>query len=76
MRRLFPDYELGAMPPFGPLYGMPVYVDACFSQAPAIAFQAGNHHEVVRMVYAEYARLAKPLRGEFCTHEREKSVSE
>jgi Ala-tRNA(Pro) deacylase len=76
MRRLFPDCELGAMPPFGQLYGMPVYVDACLSKAPAIAFQAGNHHEVVRMVYAEYARLAKPLLGEFCTHEREKSVGE
>jgi Ala-tRNA(Pro) deacylase len=76
MRRLFPDCELGAMPPFGQLYGMPLYVDACVSQAQAIAFQAGNHHEVVRMGYAEYARLAKPLLGEFCTHEREKSVSE
>ena len=76
MRRLFPDCELGAMPPFGQLYRMPVYVDACLSKAQAIAFQAGNHHEVVRMVYAEYARLAKPLLGEFCTHEREKSVGE
>lgn len=76
MRRLFPDCELGAMPPFGHLYGMPVYVDACLSQAPAIVFQAGNHHEAVRMAYADYARLAKPLLGEFCMHEREKSVGE
>jgi Ala-tRNA(Pro) deacylase len=76
MRRLFPDCELGAVPPFGHLYGMPVYVDACLSQAPAIVFQAGNHHEAVRMAYPEYARLAKPLLGEFCTHEREKSVGE
>ncbi|HEY7654616.1 MAG TPA: YbaK/EbsC family protein [Methylomirabilota bacterium] len=76
MGRLFPDCEVGAMPPFGQLYGMPVYVDACLSQAPAIVFPAGNHHEVVRMAYAEYARLAKPLLGEFCTHEREKSVGE
>lgn len=76
MERLFPDCEPGAMPPFGLLYGMPVYLDACLSQAPAIVFQAGNHHEVVRMAYPDYARLAKPLLGEFCTHEREKSVSE
>jgi hypothetical protein len=51
-------------------------VDACFSQAPAIVFQAGSHHETVRMAYPDYARLAKPLVGEFCLHEREKSVGE
>lgn len=76
MRRLFPDCELGATPPFGHLYGMPIYVDACSSQAPAIVFQGGNHHEVVRMAYREYARLVKPLLGEFCMHEREKSIGE
>jgi len=75
MGRLFPDCEIGAMPPFGHLYGMPVYVDACFPRAPTIVFQAGNHHEVVRMPYAEYVRLVKPVLGEFCLHEREKDVS-
>lgn len=76
MERLFPDCEVGAMPPFGQLYGMRVYADACLARAPAIVFQAGNHHEVVRMAYSEYARLARPVLGEFCTHEREKSISE
>jgi Ala-tRNA(Pro) deacylase len=76
MGRLFPDCELGAMPPFGHLYGMPVYADACLATAPAIVFPAGSHHEVVRMTYADYARLAKPVQGEFCTHEREKILSE
>jgi Ala-tRNA(Pro) deacylase len=76
MRRLFPDCELGAMPPFGHLYGMPVYVDACFPSAQTIVFQGGNHREVVRMAYDEWARLVKPVRGEFCLHEREKVVTE
>lgn len=76
LRRLSPDCELGAMPPFGHLYGIPVYADACLAMAPAIVFQAGNHHEVVRMAYADYARLVKPVLGEFCTHEREKSLRE
>ena len=75
MARLFPDCEIGAMPPFGHLYGMPVYIDACFPRAPTIVFQAGNHHEVMRMPYAEYVRLVKPVLGEFCLHEREKDVS-
>ena len=76
MARLFPDCEVGAMPPFGALYGMPVYVDACFPRSELIAFQAGNHHEVMRMPYAEYERLAKPRVAEFCLHEREKSIAE
>ena len=65
---LFPDCETGAMPPFGQLYGMPVYVDKCFPKAGKFAFQAGNHHEVVRMSYAEYERLARPAVADFCRH--------
>jgi hypothetical protein len=53
---------------------MPVYGDACFSRAQSIVFRAGNHHEVVRMPYVEYARLAKPALGEFCTRTREKDL--
>jgi Ala-tRNA(Pro) deacylase len=65
---LFPDCEAGAMPPFGQLYGMPVWVDACFPKAAEFAFQAGNHHEVVRIRYADYERLAQPAVAEFCRH--------
>ena len=68
MKDLFPDCETGAMPPFGQLYGLPVWVDACFPKAREFAFQAGNHHEVVRMRYAEYERLARPVVAEFCRH--------
>ena len=68
VQTLFPDCETGAMPPFGHLYGMPVYVDKCFPKAGEFTFQAGNHHEVVRMKYAEYERLARPVVAEFCRH--------
>jgi Ala-tRNA(Pro) deacylase len=74
--RLFPDCELGAMPPFGNLYGLPVYIDACFSPTDDFFFQAGNHHEVVRMRYQEYERLVKPVVGELCLRGREKSRSQ
>lgn len=70
MARLFPDCEVGAMPPFGNLYGVPVYIDACFPKETEFFFQAGNHHEVVRMSYGDYQRAAKPVVGEFCVHER------
>ena len=68
IKNLFPDCETGAMPPFGQLYGMSVYVDKCFPKAGDFAFQAGNHHEVVRMSYADYERLARPAVADFCRH--------
>ena len=59
-RDAFPDCELGAMPPFGHLYGMPVYVDSRLAQQPEIAFNAGTHTEACRMPYGEFERLAQP----------------
>ena len=56
----FPDCEVGAMPPFGNLYGIPVYVDARLTGDAEIAFNAGSHTDVVRMPYAEFERLTQP----------------
>jgi Ala-tRNA(Pro) deacylase len=56
----FPDCDLGAMPPFGNLYGMEVTVDEVLAKDEEIAFNAGSHTEVIRMKYADFARLAKP----------------
>lgn len=68
VEKLFPDCAPGAMPPFGQLYGLPVFVDACLAQSPEIVFQAGSHHEVVRMLYADYQRLVAPVVADFCAH--------
>lgn len=73
---LFPDCDAGAMPPFGNLYDMPVYIDRCFSREKDLYFQAGNHREVARLPYADYERLVRPTAGEFCLHEREKGLGE
>ncbi len=67
-RGLFPDCEAGAMPPFGNLYGISVYVDDELAAQERITFQAGNHHEVVTMRYADFARLVQPRQAEFCAH--------
>lgn len=67
LRRLFPDCELGAMPPFGNLYGLPMYVDPCLREHD-IWFQAGNHHEIARMSFESYSRLARPYVGGVCFH--------
>jgi Ala-tRNA(Pro) deacylase len=57
---LFPDCELGAMPPFGALYNLPVYVDESLAKDKEIVFNAGTHHDAVRMAYEDFVRLAKP----------------
>jgi Ala-tRNA(Pro) deacylase len=59
--RLFHDIEPGAMPPFGNLYGLHVYVDNELAQVPTIAFNAGTHTDVVYMDYADFERLVCPF---------------
>ena len=58
--RDFPDCEPGAMPPFGNLFGLEVYVETHLAEDAEIAFNAGNHTEVVRMAYKDFERLAHP----------------
>ena len=57
---LFPACEPGAMPPFGNLYGIPVWVDETLARDDEIAFNAGNHEQTVHMKYADFARLVEP----------------
>ena len=68
LARLFPDCEVGAMPPAGHLYGLPMYIDEEFRRHPDIYFQAGNHHEVVRMKFADFEKVAGPFAGESSLH--------
>jgi Ala-tRNA(Pro) deacylase len=60
---LFPDCELGAMPPFGQPYEMPVLLDAEIADKDFIAFAIGTHRDVVRMSVADYRKLVRPLVG-------------
>jgi Ala-tRNA(Pro) deacylase len=62
LQGLFPDCELGAMPPFGndTLFEMPVYADSRMLKEPEIAFNAGTHRDVVRMKTQEWQALVKP----------------
>ena len=56
----FPGCETGAMPPFGSLYGLPVLVDEAVTQDREIVFNAGTHTELVRLAYADFARVENP----------------
>lgn len=57
---LFPGCEVGAMPPFGNLYNLDVYVTASLTEDEEIAFNAGSHTELIRMAYRDFERLVKP----------------
>lgn len=56
----FPECEIGAMPPFGNLFGLKVYVDPALTQDEYIYFNAGNHVQTVRLRYQDFAALVKP----------------
>jgi Ala-tRNA(Pro) deacylase len=62
---LFPDCEVGAMPPFGNLYGMDVYVAEILSEDEEIAFNAGTHTELLRMSYNDFINVVNPKVGNF-----------
>lgn len=58
--KLFPDCELGAMPPFGNLYDMPVFAAKELTEDAEIAFNAGTHSELVRLAYSDFDKLVHP----------------
>ena len=62
---LFPDCEVGAMPPFGILYGLPVYVERSLAEDKEIVFQAGTHSSAIRMRYMDFSALVFPVVAEF-----------
>jgi Ala-tRNA(Pro) deacylase len=57
---LFPRCEVGAMPPFGNLWGMEVFADCRLCDDETIIFNAGSHTELVKLAYADYERLVHP----------------
>lgn len=64
-REKFPDCETGAMPPFGNLYNLPVFVEESLSLDKEIAFNAGTHNELIRMAYADFLRVVNPTQAGF-----------
>ncbi len=66
-REKFPGCETGAMPPFGNLYGMDVYMAESLIGNTEIAFNAGSHTEVIKMRFHDLERLVKPKVVSFTT---------
>jgi len=62
---LFRDCHIGAMPPFGNLYGMDVFVSRALTEDKEIAFTAGSHYEVIKLAYKDFERLVNTKIGDF-----------
>lgn len=65
---LFPDFEVGAMPPFGQLAGIKVYVDKSLEENDAIVFNAGTHTDVMRIKFKDFVRFVRPIFADFGVH--------
>jgi Ala-tRNA(Pro) deacylase len=65
LRRLYPGCEVGAMPPFGPLYGQTVFVDAALALEPDIVFNAGTHRDAIVMHWNDFVKMVNPIVGRF-----------
>ncbi|GER90694.1 deacylase [Dictyobacter vulcani] len=59
-KQAFPDCEVGTMPPFGNLYGIPVYVDKSLSAEDSITFPVGTYTDTMSMNYADFEQLVHP----------------
>ena len=68
IKDLFPEAEIGAMPPFGNLYNIEVWVDASLTRDEYITFNAGTHYNAVRMRYRDFERIGRPRVDCFSVH--------
>jgi len=68
-RTLFPDCELGAMPPFGTLYDMRVFIDEMVKEVDDICFNAGSHGQIICMECDDYLALERPVMGDIAVKE-------
>jgi Ala-tRNA(Pro) deacylase len=65
---VFPGSEVGAMPPFGNLYGLPVHADRSLERDTEIVFNAGSHTQTMKIPYRDFVALAKPVMADFAVH--------
>jgi len=65
---IFPNCETGAMPPFGNLWNMGIFVAESISENEEISFNAGSHTELIRMKFSDYKRLTNPVIIKYSFH--------
>ena len=70
---LYPEFEVGAMPPFGMMYGHRVFVERCFVGEPEMVFNAGTHTDCLCMHYNDFAEMVRPVVGSFGLNPRHRA---
>lgn len=68
IQKLFPEFEIGAEPPFGELFGLEVFVDRAVSENEEIVFNAGTHTDAVKIKYSDFAHLTRSKEANFGVH--------
>ena len=68
LKKLFPEYEVGAEPPFGHLYGLRVFADKILQDVEEIVFNAGTHTDIIKISFSDYKNLANPVMADIGTH--------
>ena len=66
--KIFPDCEVGALPPFGSLYGLQTVIDASLTEDDEIVFEGNTHHEAIRMKFQDFRRLEQPQVATIACH--------
>ena len=69
LKGVCPDSQLGAWPPFGSLYELPVYVSPTLAEDEEITFNAGSHDHAIRLAYVDYERVESPVAIPLCRHD-------
>ena len=69
IKALFPDCELGVMPPFGSLYDLRTYVDEMVTEVDDLCFNAGSHEQILRMDCSDYLQIEQPVAGAIAVKE-------
>lgn len=68
LEKLFPDYDIGAEPPFGQLYGLQVFVDKLLQENEEIVFNGGTHTDMIKIKWKDFVKLTKPKIADIGTH--------
>jgi Ala-tRNA(Pro) deacylase len=66
LRRDYPEFELGAVPPLGGAHGDRVVVDRRVAARASVVLEAGSHDESVRVPTADLIRVAQAEVADIC----------
>jgi Ala-tRNA(Pro) deacylase len=70
MASAFPDFDVGALPPVGPMLPLPEVIDVRLLYRDHLVCAGGDHRHAIRLDPRDLIRLAEPRVGDICEHDR------